>query len=899
MSGETSHLHLDGIPSDRLSQVQKYLEPFHLSLEKLQEISARLKKDMIRGLGKHTHNKAAVKMLPTFVRATPDGTESGDFLALDLGGTNFRVLHVRVVEEEQKVLKMDSQICAIPQEIMLGTGQQLFDHIAACLGDFLDAQNLKGQTLPLGFTFSFPCEQKEIDKSILIRWTKGFNCSGVEGKDVVKLLKEAIQRRGDYDIGSVAMVNDTVGTMMSCGYRDQSCEIGMIIGTGTNACYMEEMKNVKRVEGEDGRMCINTEWGGFGDDGSLSDILTEFDVQVDKMSINPGVHTFEKMISGMYLGEIVRLLLVKLTEDKLLFNGQTSEALRTPGKFQTKFISEIEEKDNGLENGKKILTELGLKWDLVDVRVVRLVCDNISSRSARLCGAALATIANRIRTNHGLDHLKTTVGVDGTVYRKHPNFSEELQATVRLLAPECSITFLVSEDGSGKGAAMVTAVAQRLALQSRLLEDTAALKPPTLRGISAWLWTDMIRGLNKRTHNKAAVKMLPTFVRATPDGTESGDFLALDLGGTNFRVLHVRVVEEEQKVLKVSQHAIPKKIMLGTGQQLFDHIAACLGDFLDAQNLKGQALPLGFTFSFPCEQKEIDKGILIRWTKGFKCSGVEGEDVVKLLREAIQKRGDYDIGSVAMVNDTVGTMMSCGYRDQSCEIGMIIGTGTNACYMEEMKNVKRVEGDDGRMCINTEWGGFGDNGSLRNILTEFDVQVDKMSINPGVHTFEKMISGMYLGEIVRLLLVKLTEDKLLFNGQTSEGFISEIEEEDNGLENGKKILTKLGLKWDPVDVRVVRLVCNKISSRSAHLCGAALATIANRIRTYRRLDHLKTTVGVDGTVYSEHPNFREELQATVRRLAPECSITFQESKDGSGKGAAMAAAVAQRLSGGQ
>ena len=26
------------------------------------------------------------------------------------------------------------------------------------------------------------------------------------------------------------MVNDTVGTMMNCGYQDQSCEIGMIIG---------------------------------------------------------------------------------------------------------------------------------------------------------------------------------------------------------------------------------------------------------------------------------------------------------------------------------------------------------------------------------------------------------------------------------------------------------------------------------------------------------------------------------------------------------------------------------------------------------------------------------------------------------------------------------------------
>lgn len=471
MGRDNSTLH-HGIPPETLSKVQGYLDQFHLSMEKLQEVSARLRKDLIRGLGKHTHHRAAVKMLPTFVRAIPDGTEKGDFLALDLGGTNFRVLHVRVMEEEQKVLKIDSQICAIPKEMMMGTGEQLFDHIAACLGDFLVSQDLKGLTLPLGFTFSFPCEQKEIDKSILIRWTKGFNCSGVEGEDVVKLLKDAIHRRGDYDIGSVAMVNDTVGTMMSCGYRDQNCEIGMIIGTGTNACYMEEMKNVKRAEGEDGRMCINTEWGGFGDDGSLKDILTEFDLVVDETSINPGVHTFEKMISGMYMGEIIRLLLVRLTEEKVLFKGQTSEALLTPEAFETKFMSEIEDQDSGLENTQNILTKMGLKFDSVDSRVVRLICDTISTRSAALCAAALATLATRIRVNRGLDHLKTTVGVDGTVYRKHPTFSDKLQATVRLLAPECDITFLVSEDGSGKGAAMVTAVAQRLALQSRLLEDS-------------------------------------------------------------------------------------------------------------------------------------------------------------------------------------------------------------------------------------------------------------------------------------------------------------------------------------------------------------------------------------------------------------------------------------------
>lgn len=73
-----------------------------------------------------------------------------------------------------------------------------------------------------------------------------------------------------------------------------------------------------------------------------------------------------------------------------------------------------------MENAQTILTSLGLNWDEVDARIVRVCCDTVSSRSARLCAAALATIAKRMRTNRGVDHLTTTVGVDGTVYKKHP-----------------------------------------------------------------------------------------------------------------------------------------------------------------------------------------------------------------------------------------------------------------------------------------------------------------------------------------------------------------------------------------------------------------------------------------------------------------------------------------------
>lgn len=59
------------------------------------------------------------------------------------------------------------------------------------------------------------------------------------------------------------------------------------------------------------------------------------------------------------------------------------------------------------------------------------------------------------------------------------------------------------------------------------------------------------------------------------------------------------------------------------------------------------------------------------------------------------------------------------------------GTGTNACYMEELRHIDLVEGDEGRMCINTEWGAFGDNGSIEDIRTEFDREIDRGSVNPG------------------------------------------------------------------------------------------------------------------------------------------------------------------------
>lgn len=41
--------------------------------------------------------------------------------------------------------------------------------------------------------------------------------------------------------------------------------------------------------------------------------------------------------------------------------------------------------------------------------------------------------------------------------------------------------------------------------------------------------------------------------------------------------------------------------------QLFDHIAESLANFLEKLGIKEKKLPLGFTFSFPCQQTKLDE----------------------------------------------------------------------------------------------------------------------------------------------------------------------------------------------------------------------------------------------------------------------------------------------------
>lgn len=99
------------------------------------------------------------------------------------------------------------------------------------------------------------------------------------------------------------------------------------------------------------------------------------------------------MISGMYLGELVRIVCMDLVDKKLLFKGQVSEKFRTKDSFPAEFVSWV-------ESGEKyqideVLRDMKMDNEQAtgsDIEILQRVCAAVSIRAARLAAAGVATI---------------------------------------------------------------------------------------------------------------------------------------------------------------------------------------------------------------------------------------------------------------------------------------------------------------------------------------------------------------------------------------------------------------------------------------------------------------------------------------------------------------------------
>ncbi|KKK21930.1 hypothetical protein AOCH_000189 [Aspergillus ochraceoroseus] len=350
------------------------------------------------------------------------------------------------------------------------------------------------------------------------------------------------------------------------------------------------------------------------------------------------------------------------------------------------------------------------------------------------------------------------------------------------------------------------------------------------------------------------VWQLLAYVRAVPNGSEKGEFLAVDLGGSNCRICLVQLHGDSTFTVTQNKHSVPPGVMVNRSYTpLFDFIAERISEFFNTHldicctpATDGTAkyqYKLGFTFSFTCEQTSLASGRLLHWDKGWDIPDAIGRDPCSMLQEAIDRFG-LPIQVTVLANDSVGTLLTRSYcsGQRSSTLGAIIlGTGTNAAYVERMSNIGKLSmpaNEDDVMVINTEWGCFDDKMEVLPSTT-FDDELNEASTDRGSQMLEKRVSGLYLGELLRLVILRLlragafnmkvdVESPLFRRDGIDSSFLSQLalagtQDINNTIKLIQDTLSALDVSGS--DAQAVHLLANSIARRAARLAGASLAAM--------------------------------------------------------------------------
>ncbi|KAI0783176.1 hexokinase-domain-containing protein, partial [Abortiporus biennis] len=116
------------------------------------------------------------------------------------------------------------------------------------------------------------------------------------------------------------------------------------------------------------------------------------------------------------------------------------------------------------------------------------------------------------------------------------------------------------------------ATKKRMADHLRRLEMMFTLTPQRMRIIVEAFKDTLELGLSK--HGQV-VPMIPTYVFGWPSGSETGNYLAVDLGGTNLRVCLVTLNGGGKFEITQAKYRLTEEQKQEDGQKLFDFCAEC------------------------------------------------------------------------------------------------------------------------------------------------------------------------------------------------------------------------------------------------------------------------------------------------------------------------------------
>ncbi|WP_195316708.1 MULTISPECIES: hexokinase family protein [Bacteroides] len=364
-----------------------------------------------------------------------------------------------------------------------------------------------------------------------------------------------------------------------------------------------------------------------------------------------------------------------------------------------------------------------------------------------------------------------------------------------------------------------------------------------LKGIAYAFREKVEEGLSKKN---AEIQCIPTFI--LPKAADvKGKALVLDLGGTNYRVAIVDFTQEKPVIYPNNGWKKDMSVMKSPGytrEELFKELADLIVEIK-----REEEMPIGYCFSYPAESVPGGDAKLLRWTKGVDIRKMVGQFVGKPLLDYLNEKNKIKFTGIKVLNDTIASLFA-GLTDKSYDayIGLIVGTGTNMATFIPADKIKKLDpaySVEGLIPVNLESGNFHP-----PFLTAVDDTVDAMSDSMGKQRFEKAVSGMYLGDILKAAFP-----------------LDEFEEKFDA-----RKLTAI-MNYPDIHKDIYVQVARWIYSRSAQLVAASLAGLIVLLKSYNKDIHRICLIAEGSLFWSESRKDKsynilvmEKLQELLREL---------------------------------
>ena len=364
-----------------------------------------------------------------------------------------------------------------------------------------------------------------------------------------------------------------------------------------------------------------------------------------------------------------------------------------------------------------------------------------------------------------------------------------------------------------------------------------------LKGIAYAFREKVEEGLSKKN---AEIQCIPTFI--LPKAADvKGKALVLDLGGTNYRVAIVDFTQEKPVIYPNNGWKKDMSVMKSPGytrEELFKELADLIVEIK-----REEEMPIGYCFSYPAESVPGGDAKLLRWTKGVDIRKMVGQFVGKPLLDYLNEKNKIKFTGIKVLNDTIASLFA-GLTDKSYDayIGLIVGTGTNMATFIPADKIKKLDpaySVEGLIPVNLESGNFHP-----PFLTAVDDTVDAMSDSMGKQRFEKAVSGMYLGDILKAAF-------------PLDGFEEKFD---------ARKLTAI-MNYPDIHKDIYVQVARWIYSRSAQLVAASLAGLIALLKSYNKDIHRICLIAEGSLFWSESRKDKsynilvmEKLQELLREL---------------------------------